>query len=95
MCKNLKNKVMHYYFEGPLSLSNIEDEKRVGLASQLSIQCKQCGHVNYVETSLTHKSAVTGGTVYNINTKAALAGLHTGVARPLNCNRSGTITSVF
>ena len=70
---------MHYYFKAPLSLSNTEDEKRFGLASQLSIQCKHCGHVNYVETSLTHKSAVTGGTVYNINTKAALAGLHTGI----------------
>ena len=28
-------------FEGPLSLSNIEDEKRFGLASHVSIQCKQ------------------------------------------------------
>ena len=70
---------MHYYFEGPLSLSNIEDKKRFGLASQLKIQCKHCGHVNYVETSLTHKSAVTVGTIYNISTKAALAGLHTGI----------------
>lgn len=60
-------------------MSNIEDEKRFGLASQLSIQCKQCGYVNYVETSLAHKSAVTGATVYNINTKAALASLHAGI----------------
>ena len=68
-------------FEGPSSLSNIEDEKRFGLASQLSIQCKQCGQVNDVETSLAHKSVVTGATVYNINTKAALAGLHTGIGK--------------
>ena len=37
MCKNLKNKVnyMHYYFEGPLSLSNIGDEKRFALPANL------------------------------------------------------------
>jgi hypothetical protein len=56
-------------------LSDIENEKHFGLASQLSIQCKQCGHVNDVETSLAHKSAVTGATVYTISTQKQ----HTGI----------------
>ena len=60
-------------------MSNIQQEKLYGLASKLNIQCQFCGQTNVVETSLAHKSGASGPMAYDINTKSALASLHTGI----------------
>ena len=60
-------------------MSNIQQEKLYGLASKLYIQCQFCGQTNVVETSLAHKSGASGPMAYDINTKSALASLHTGI----------------
>ncbi|CAB4000412.1 Hypothetical predicted protein [Paramuricea clavata] len=65
--------------EGPLSLSNVQQEKLYGLASKLYIQCQFCGQTNVVETLLAHKSGASGPMAYDINTKSVLTSLHTGI----------------
>ena len=55
-----------------LKLNNLIEEEKHGLASIFWIQCASCDFVNKVNTDKQHKSAVTGMTVFDVNTKAAL-----------------------
>jgi hypothetical protein len=60
-------------------LSNVQQEKLYGLASNLNIQCQFCGQTNVVETSLAHKSGASCPMAYDINAKSVLAIFHTGI----------------
>ena len=39
---------------GPLSLDNVIQEKKSGLASCFNIECHYCGGINYLNTSVAH-----------------------------------------
>ena len=59
-------------------LRNIVGESRSGFGSVLSIRCS-CGVVNKVRTCSTHKSS-QGRPIFVVNTKAAVAMIHTGMS---------------
>ncbi|XP_043270812.1 uncharacterized protein [Venturia canescens] len=61
-----------------LSLCDIQDERRIGLASAFKIKCKKCTTMNVVETNAKHVSNA-GKEIFNINTEAALGVLHAGM----------------
>ena len=62
-------------------MASIVDEQRYGLASKLILKCQFCAKQNVIETSSTHKTGKSGPEAYDINSKAALACLHTGIGQ--------------
>ncbi|PFX24892.1 hypothetical protein AWC38_SpisGene10488 [Stylophora pistillata] len=66
----------HY---GPLSLGNVIEEQHSGLASTFTVICSQCNAENTIKTSKEHRSGARGPLTFDVNTRAALGCLHTGV----------------
>lgn len=62
-----------------MSLCNITEEKRCGLASVFSVTCIVCGGKNDVKTSSEHRSGQRGPLTHDINSRAVLGCLHTGI----------------
>ena len=60
---------------GPLSL----EEQHNGLASTFTVLCSQCNAENTIKTSKEHRSGARGPLTFDVNTRAALGCLHTGV----------------
>lgn len=65
---------------GPLSLSNVIEEQRNGLASPFTVLCSQCNAENTIKTSKEHRSGARSPLTFNLNTLASLGCLHTGVS---------------
>ena len=51
----------------------------MGLASILHISSDECGRINHVNTSDTHKTGTRGPCAFDSNTRAVLASLNTGI----------------
>lgn len=66
-------------FLGPLSLGNVIEEQHSGLASTFTVICSQCNAENTIKTSKEHRSGARGPLTFDVNTRAALGCLHTGV----------------
>lgn len=66
-------------FLGPLSLGNVIGEQHNGLASTFTVLCSQCNVENTIKTSKEHRSGARGPLTFDVNTRAALGCLHTGV----------------
>ena len=66
-------------FLGPLSLGNVIEEQHNGLASTFTVICSQCNVENTIKTSKEHRSGARGPLTFDVNTRAALGCLHTGV----------------
>ena len=66
-------------FVGPLSLGNVIEEQKNGLASTFTVLCSQCNGENTIKTSKEHRSGARGPLTFDVNTRAALGCLHTGV----------------
>lgn len=63
-----------------MSLSNIiQEKKKIGLASEFTIECQFCKYVNTIKTSDNHKSGSRGPQAYDINSRAVLGALYTGI----------------
>jgi hypothetical protein len=62
-----------------MSIANVVGEKCFALATQLIIECEFCKENNIIETCGKHKSGKCGPSAYDINSRAALASLHTGI----------------
>lgn len=62
-----------------MSLHNVKEERRFGLASVFTVSCSSCGEKNNVKTSSEHRSGQRGPPTYNINSRAVLGCLHTGI----------------
>ena len=62
-------------------MAKVLDEKEYGLTSKLRVKCQFCAGKNTVETSSAYKSGKCGPMAYDINSKAALASLHTGIGQ--------------
>lgn len=62
-----------------MSLYNVKEERRFGLASVFTVRCSSCGEKNNVKTSSGHKSGQRGPLTHNINSRAVLGCLHTGI----------------
>lgn len=70
---------MHHLFLENLSLCNITSEKSFGLASEFMVKCKFCNQTNAVRTSAQHRGGKRGPLAYDINSRAVLGSLHTGI----------------
>ncbi|XP_043476705.1 uncharacterized protein LOC122507836 [Leptopilina heterotoma] len=83
----LGNNLICRVCKNTLSLQNIKEEKRSGLHSVLSIQCKLCSLVTKVETGEKHNVSDESTTfvkakVHNdVNTNAVLGAFHAGIGR--------------
>ena len=66
-------------FLGPSSLDNVIEEQHNGLASTFTVLCSQCNVENTIKTSKEHRSGARGPFTFDVNTRAALGCLHTGV----------------
>ena len=64
---------------GPLSLGNVIEEQQNGLASTFTVLCSQCNAENTIKTSKDTRSSAHGPLAFDVNTRAALGCLHTGV----------------
>ena len=62
-----------------MSLYNVKEERRFGLASVFTISCSSCGEKNNVKTPSAHRSGQQGALTHNINSRAVLGCLHTGI----------------
>ena len=72
---------MFTLFSADLSLWNIHvtAEKKCGLASVFSVTCAVCGAENVVKTSSEHRSGQRGPLTQDVNSRAVLGCLHTGI----------------
>ena len=61
-----------------MSIHNVKEERRFGLASVFTVCCNSCGEKN-VKTSSEHRSGQRGPPRYNINSRAVLSCLHTRI----------------
>jgi len=66
-------------FLGPLSLDNVIEEQHNGLASTFTVLCSQCNAENTITTSKEHRPGAGGPLIFDVNKRAALGCLHTGV----------------
>ena len=66
-------------FSAPLSLYNVREERRFGLASVFTFSCSSYAEKNNVETSSEHRRGQRGPLTHNINSRAVLGCLHTGI----------------
>ena len=64
---------------GPLSLDNVIQEKKFGLASCFNIECHYCEWINYLNTSAGHRTGKHGPLTYDINSRVVLGALHIGI----------------
>lgn len=55
------------------------NERKIGLASSFNIKCIHCGLINKVNTSAEHRTGMRGSLTFDVNSRAALASLHTGI----------------
>ena len=62
-----------------MSIANVVSEKCFALATQLVIECQFCKEKNTIETCGKHKSGKCCPSAYDVNSRAALASLHTGI----------------
>ena len=62
-----------------MSLGNVIEEQHNGLASTFTVICSQCNVENTIKTSKEHRSGARGPLTFDVNTRAALGCLHTGV----------------
>lgn len=62
-----------------LSLWNTTEEKKYGLASVFSVTCAGRGRKNVVKTSSEHRSGQRGPLNHDVNSRAVLGCLHTGI----------------
>ena len=53
--------------------------KKYGLASVFSVTCAACGTENVVKTSNEHRSGQRGSLSHDVNSRAVLGCLHTGI----------------
>ena len=53
--------------------------KKYGLASVFSVTCAACGTENVVKTSNEHRSGQRGPLSHDVNSRAVLGCLHTGI----------------
>ena len=67
-----------------MSIANAVSENCFALASQLVIECDFCKEKNTIETSGKHKTGKCGPCAYDINSRAVLASLHTGIGNYFN-----------
>ena len=66
-------------FSADLSLWNITAEKKCGLASVFLVTCAVCGAEDVVKTSSEHRSSQRGPLTQDVNSRAVLGCLHTGI----------------
>ena len=66
-------------FPVPLSLYNVKEERRFGLASVFTVSCSSCGQKNNAKTSSEHRTGQRGPLTHNLNSRAVLGCLHTGI----------------
>ena len=78
-------------FSGPLSLGNVIEEQQNGLASTFTVLCSQCNAENTIKTSKQHRSGASGPLTFDVNTRAALGCLHTGVGNTYLNNLLSTL----
>ncbi|XP_011863487.1 PREDICTED: uncharacterized protein LOC105559644 [Vollenhovia emeryi] len=69
------------YCKEALSLDNIEQETRRGLASILQVRCHKCLILNVVNTSKKHSSLDSSTNRFDVNSKMVL-----GKSVTVNCN---------
>lgn len=62
-----------------MSLGNVFEEEHSGLASTFTVICSQCNAENTIKTSKEHRSGARGPLTFDVNARAALGCLHTGV----------------
>ena len=66
-------------FLGPLSLGNVIEEQHNGLASTFTVPYRQFNAENTIKISKEHRSGARGPLTFDVNSRAALGRLHTGV----------------
>ena len=66
-------------FLGILPLDNVIEEQQSGLASTFTVLCSQFNAENTIKTSKEHRSGARGPLTFDVNTRAALGCLPTGV----------------
>ena len=66
-------------FLEPLSLGNVIEEQQSGLARKFTVLCSQCNAENTINTSKEQRSGARGPLTFDVNTRAALGYLCTGV----------------
>ena len=65
---------------GPLEMSNIcKDVRAEGMCPVLSIKCAHCSIVNVIRPSEFHRTGKRGPPTYDINSRAGLGALHSGI----------------
>lgn len=77
-----------------MSIANVVSENCFALASQLVIECEFCKENNIIETSGKHKTGKCGPSAYDINSRAVLASLHTGIGDYFTCDKIQNYSNV-
>lgn len=67
------------YCKKRLHLDQIDSEVQFGFASILNIYCCECGETNGIQTGKMHSGGSRGPKIFDVNTKAAAAMIHTGI----------------
>lgn len=69
-----------YCDKGPMDLANVCEEVRSdGLIPLLKVKCSHCNSINTLRPAESHRTGVRGRAALDINSRAGLAALHTGI----------------
>lgn len=78
--------------KGPLQLQNINHNvKFQGSCPILSVPCKLCSEINVIRPNKTHRTGTRGPPVFDVNTRAALGSLRSGIGHTHYSSLSATM----